>query len=294
MHEGIAMKNGLAVDQDRVPAGGVLAADPFEEAIVQDEIRKTKREFRLAWSVRIAFATVFLLAWEAVAQARLIDPLFISDPVSVAKALIANLSSGAVWTDIAATASTAAGGLLIGAATGIPAGIAFHAFPSIRRGLNPFVVMFNSLPRPALAPIFILWFGLGAYAKLAVSVSLVFFVMLLNTFAGLQKVDPDIDQLARSLGMSRWQRFRFVDLMSALPSVVAGLRLSAVYSVLGVVVAEIVASYHGLGQRLTIDTNTLSIASAFSILFIMTLVAMLLDFGVSLLERAVSWQGQRK
>jgi NitT/TauT family transport system permease protein len=150
--------------------------------------------------------------------------------------------------------------------------------------------MFNSLPRPALAPIFILWFGLGAYAKLAVSVSLVFFVMLLNTFAGLAKVDPDIDQLARSLGMSRWQRFRHVDLMSALPTIVAGLRLSAVYSVLGVVVAEIVASYHGLGQRLTVDTNSMSIASAFSILFIMTVVAMALDYGVSLLERLVGWQ----
>ena len=211
--------------------------------------------------------------------------------MSVGKALIANLATPSIWKDAWATASTATGGLVLGAIVGIPAGIAFHAFPALRRGLNPFVVMFNSLPRPALAPIFILWFGLGAYAKLAVSFSLVFFVMLLNTLAGLAKVDPDIDQLARSLGMSGWRRFRHIDLMSALPSIIAGLRLSAVYSVLGVVVAEIVASYHGLGQRLTIDTNSMAIASAFSILFIMTVVAIVLDYGVSLLERIVKWQG---
>jgi NitT/TauT family transport system permease protein len=264
--------------------------DPYEEAVVRDQARQKRRDLWISWVVGVGFGLVVLMTWEAVAMARLIDPLFISDPVSVTRALIENLRSPSIWQDIWATASAATGGLILGALVGIPAGIAFHAFPAVRRGLNPFVVMFNSLPRPALAPIFILWFGLGAYAKLAVSVSLVFFVMLLNTFAGLAKVDPDIDQLARSLGMSRWQRFRHVDLMSALPTIVAGLRLSAVYSVLGVVVAEIVASYHGLGQRLTVDTNSMSIASAFSILFIMTVVAMALDYGVSLLERLVGWQ----
>ena len=284
------MKKEPAEKRPRPPAEGARAGDPFEEAIVQDEIRQRKHERWLSWSVGIGFAVVVLGTWEAVARARLIDPLFISDPVSVTRALIENLRSPSIWQDVWATASAATGGLILGALAGIPAGIAFHAFPAVRKGLNPFVVMFNSLPRPALAPIFILWFGLGAYAKLAVSVSLVFFVMLLNTFAGLTKVDPDIDQLARSLGMSRWQRFRYVDLMSALPTIVAGLRLSAVYSVLGVVVAEIVASYHGLGQRLTVDTNSMSIASAFSILFIMTVVAMILDYGVSLLERIVTWQ----
>lgn len=276
------------------PTPAPLAGSPekgFEQEVVDEQVARQKRERRMAWAVGVAFAVVFIGGWEAIAQARLIDPLFISDPRSVAKALIANLSDPSIWKDVWATASTATGGLILGALAGIPAGIAFHAIPSLRRGLNPFVVMFNSLPRPALAPIFILWFGLGAYAKLAVSFSLVFFVMLLNTMAGLAKVDPDIDQLARSLGMSGWRRFRHIDLMSALPSVIAGLRLSAVYSVLGVVVAEIVASYHGLGQRLTVDTNSMAIASAFSILFIMTLVAIVLDYGVSLLERIVKWQG---
>lgn len=277
------MRDGIRPEDAQVP-------DPFEEIVIREQLRQKNRDFRISWLVGIGFGLVVLVAWEVVAMARLIDPLFISDPVSVTRALIENLRSPSIWRDIWATASAATGGLILGALTGIPAGIAFHAFPAVRRGLNPFVVMFNSLPRPALAPIFILWFGLGAYAKLAVSVSLVFFVMLLNTFAGLAKVDPDIDQLARSLGMSRWQRFRHVGLMSALPTIVAGLRLSAVYSVLGVVVAEIVASYHGLGQRLTVDTNSMSIASAFSILFIMTVVAMALDYGVSLLERLVGWQ----
>ncbi|MFO1308676.1 MAG: ABC transporter permease [Burkholderiales bacterium] len=263
----------------------------FEKEVVDEQLAHQKRERWLSWAIGLAFALVFLGGWEAIARARLIDPLFISDPVSVGKALIANLATPSIWKDAWATASTATGGLVLGAIVGIPAGIAFHAFPALRRGLSPFVVIFNSLPRPALAPIFILWFGLGAYAKLAVSFSLVFFVMLLNTLAGLAKVDPDIDQLARSLGMSGWRRFRHIDLMSALPSIIAGLRLSAVYSVLGVVVAEIVASYHGLGQRLTIDTNSMAIASAFSILFIMTVVAMVLDYGVSLLERIVQWQG---
>ena len=286
------MKSEMVYLQGGSPPTAIGDVDSFEQAIIRDQIRGRKRELWLSWTVRLTFAAAVLGAWALVARARLIDPLFISDPVGVAKALFANFADPSIWEDIWATASAAAGGLILGALTGIPAGIAFHTFPVVRRGLNPFVVMFNSLPRPALAPIFILWFGMGAYAKLAVSISLVFFVMLLNTFAGLAKVDPDIDQLARSLGMSRWQRFRHVDLMSALPTVIAGLRLSAVYSVLGVVVAEIVASYHGLGQRLTVDTNSMAIASAFAILFIMTVVAMILDYGVSLLERVVTWQGR--
>lgn len=273
------------------PAAAESPGKGFEQEVIDEQARRHTRERWLSWVVGVTFAVAFIGGWEAVARARVIDPLFISDPVSVAKALVVNLGDPSIWKDVWATASTATGGLILGALAGIPAGIAFHALPALRRGLNPFVVMFNSLPRPALAPIFILWFGLGAYAKLAVSFSLVFFVMLLNTMAGLAKVDADIDQLARSLGMSGWRRFRHIDLMSALPSIIAGLRLSAVYSVLGVVVAEIVASYHGLGQRLTVDTNSMAIASAFSILFIMTVVAILLDYGVSLLERIVKWQG---
>ena len=271
--------------------GGADPDNSFDEGVIQDELQRARREVMGSWAVRVIFAAIVLGGWEFVALAKLIDPIFISDPISVAKAVVENLSQPSVWVDIWATASAAAGGLILGSLAGIPAGILFHTFPVVRRGLNPFTVMFNSLPRPALAPIFLLWFGLGLYAKLAVSISLVFFVMLLNTYAGLQNVDHDIDQLARSLGMSKWQRFRHIDLMSALPSVITGLRLSAVYSVLGVVVAEIVASYHGLGKELTVDTNSIAIASAFAILIFMTLVAMVLDYGVSLLERFVTWQG---
>lgn len=157
------------------------------------------------------------------------------------------------------------------------------------RKIKDTLTIFNAFPRPALAPIFILWFGLGALPKITVAVTIVFFVLVLNTMAGIGSVGADVAFLSRALGMTSWQRFRLVELPHAMPTIVAGLRLGAVYAVLGVVVSEIVAANEGLGQLLVQYTNQFSIAELFAVLALMAALAIVLDFGISLIQRRMSW-----
>ena len=178
-------------------------------------------------------------------------------------------------------------GLTVGAVLGILSGVTFSRSPVIERAAGPFLTLVNSLPRPAFAPIFILWFGLGFGPKALVAASVVFFVLLTNTATALRGIDHDVDQLARSLSMTPVQRFVKVEMPTALPSIVGALRLGAVYSVLGAVVSEMVGAYTGLGQRLVVLTNNFQVAESFAVLLAMGLLSMSLDYAISGLQRLV-------
>jgi NitT/TauT family transport system permease protein len=180
-------------------------------------------------------------------------------------------------------------GLTIGASSGILSGLLLAEVPTFRAAVRPIITLLNALPRPALAPIFLVWFGLGIGSKVAVSVSIVYFLLLINTLAGVDGVDSDRLMLAKTLRMSRVQRFRYLQLPTASPSIIAGLRLGAVYSVLGAVVAEMVASTDGLGLLLVRAANQFDIAGSFAILFVLALLAYALDWVVGLIERRLSW-----
>ncbi|MHB1786536.1 MAG: ABC transporter permease [Acidimicrobiales bacterium] len=265
------------------------APSDFDCLIMAERQRKRRRDTTWVVIISVFALGAFVGAWEAVHASGLIKPIFVSDPISVAKAFWYFMTTASSWTDIWSTFEASLGGLIIGGALGIACGIVFAHVPVLRRAMNPYLTLFNALPRPALAPIFILWFGLGEIPKIAVAVSIVFFVLLINTMAGLSSVDPDIAFLARSLTMTRWQRFHMVELPHAAPAIVAGLRLGAVYSVLGVVVSEIVAANHGLGQVLVKDTNEFAIPASFAALATMALLATILDLGVRAIQKRFSW-----
>jgi NitT/TauT family transport system permease protein len=273
-------------NQRRSLAGGVRPeAATFERDIVTDVRAAKRRSLRNVWLIRVVALAAFLGVWSALPALGLVRKLFVSDPTAVGRRLEHLVTVGSTWTNVWETFEAALIALGIGAALGVLCGVVFAAIPTLARALNPYVSMFNALPRPALAPLFILWFGLGVTAKVFVGVSIVFFILLLNTMAGLSNVDPDIAVLTNSLGATRIQKFVHVELPTALPSIVAGLRLGAVYSVLGVVVSEIVASYHGLGTMLVQSTNGFDVTGTFAILILITGVATVLDVLVRLLER---------
>jgi NitT/TauT family transport system permease protein len=261
----------------------------FDRLILAERRRTKRRTAALAALLSLAFLLALLGAWELVHATGLIKPIFVSDPRSVAAALVGLLGKAATWRAVWATFLAALCGLAVGAVLGIVAGILMARIPVLWRAAHPYLTIFNAFPRPALAPIFILWFGLGALPKITVAVTIVFFVLVLNTMAGIGSVAADIAFLSRSLGMTSWQRFRIVELPHAMPTIVAGLRLGAVYAVLGVVVSEIVAANEGLGQLLVQYTNQFSIAESFAVLGLMAALAIVLDFGVSVIQRRLSW-----
>jgi len=265
---------------------------PVDPGDFEDEARAElaagrRRSTVLAWTAGLAALVAFLGGWWLLWKTELVNPLFISNPVAVAQAFWAIVTDSSSWSDIGATFLASVLALVVGAVLGVLTGILFAASPAVRKGLNPYLAIINGIPRPALAPIFILWFGLGATPKVIVGASLVYFVLLLNTLAGMTGINDDIVTLSRSLGMTRRQYFRLVQLPGSLPSIVAGLRLGAVYAVLGVVVSEIVASYSGLGQLLVQYTNQLDIASSLAVVALMSLMAVLLDSVVRLLQLRV-------
>ncbi|SDY16794.1 NitT/TauT family transport system permease protein [Saccharopolyspora shandongensis] len=259
----------------------------FDHQMLAERRRARIKEKVTVWAVRLGALGAFLWGWWYVSSNQVLDPALISAPGDVARTFINQLSDSTFWTDVGSTFSGAMVGLVIGSAAGILAGVIFARVPVLHTAASPFLTLMNSLPRPALAPIFILWFGLGFGPKALVAISVVFFVLMTNTMSAIKGLDHDISQLAKSLGMTRRQRFFKIEFPAALPSIVGGLRLGAVYSVLGAVVSEMVGAYTGLGQRLVVMTNNFLVADTFAILLAMGILSMFLDLVISGLQRLV-------
>lgn len=271
---------------------GVLTSQSAEEKQFDDDllsavVTQKRKDQVTSWLTRVVIVVVFSLIWWGMSETGLVNVNFISTPWAVVRRIGEMLVDAETWVEIWHTFQAALVALAIGTALGVACGLLFSRVRVLAKAFNPFITMFNALPRPALAPLFILWFGLGITAKVVVGVSIVFFILLLNTMAGMAMVDPDIRLLTDSLGPSRWQRFIYVELPTALPSIVAGLRLGAVYSVLGVVVSEIIAAYHGLGVLMVKSTNSFDITGSMAVLVLMAACATVLDFAVRLLQRRV-------
>ncbi len=147
------------------------------------------------------------------------------------------------------------------------------------------------MPRLALAPLFLLWFGLGLGSKIAVGTSLSFFIVLANTVAGIRGVSQDLIVLSRSLGATPNQIFFKVTLPSAVPVIFSGLRLALIYSMLGVVGAELIAAEHGLGQQLAYLQATFNMNGVMALLALLAVLGMVVTQGMTRLEKALlRWQ----
>jgi NitT/TauT family transport system permease protein len=271
----------------RSTSAALTSAEDMEREIFAERRQSQRRASLLVWSLRLAVLAVFLAFWYLASHRLWIDPLFISSPDEVATAFFGQLSDSTFWNDVLATFGGAMAGLVTGAVLGILSGVVVSRSDVLERAAAPFLTLANSLPRPALAPIFILWFGLGFAPKALIAASVVYFVLLTSTSSALRGIDPDFVLLTRSLSMSARQRFFKIELPSALPSIIGGLRLGAVYCVLGAVLSEMIGAYSGLGQRLVVLTSNFQVAQSFAVIAAMGVMAMALDFAISHLQRVV-------
>lgn len=258
------------------------------EQIKSARDHRRRRSAAAVWVIRVSVLAAVLAIWQALVSVHALDEVLVSKPSEIAKYIYHTVPTEAFWQDVWATFSAALIGLALGSVLGMGVAVLLYETPTVQRAMAPYVALLNGLPRPALAPLFLVWFGLGVLSKVSVVVTIVFFVLLVNTTSGLAAVDADHLHLARTLGMNRWQRLVHIQLQSAMPSIIAGLRLGAVYAVLGVVVSEMVASTSGLGLRLVLETNRFDIAGTFGVLLVLAVLATLLDFGVSVLERFIA------
>ena len=244
------------------------------------------------WVGRIIVLLGFGVVWELLARLGWINPLFIGNPIGIIVFFFRELFvTQQLVTDLLWTLAGTLSAFIFGSVTGILVGLLFVAYPRVERFMDPIFAGLNALPRIALAPLFLLWFGLGISSKIALGFSLTFFIVLSSTIAGARSVDSDHLTLASTLGASPAQVFRRITLPSAVPTVFSGLRLGLIYALLGVIAGEIIAAQHGLGQSLTFLAGTFQINGVFAVLLLLALLGMSLTWIMTAVEaRLLRWR----
>ncbi|WP_428664584.1 ABC transporter permease [Reyranella sp.] len=246
----------------------------------------------LIWLGRIVILAAFFALWEYAATHRWIDPILIGAPTGIARFLWEGIFvNGTLIDDLGWTMLGTLLAFGLGSVVGIAFGMLFVVSPTVESLLNPILMALNAMPRIALAPLFLIWFGLGLGSKVAVGFSLTFFIVLSSTVAGGRGVNPDHITLARTLGASGAQIFRTFVLPSAVPVIFNGLRLGLVYALLGVVGGEIIASEHGLGQALQLLAASFKTNGVFAIIILLSLVSVCIMSAMNLIEnRLLRWR----
>jgi NitT/TauT family transport system permease protein len=224
---------------------------------------------------RLTVVTTFLAVWQASVASGLVDAFWISSPALVIEELWRQFASGDLIGDVAITVFEALIAFVVSSTLGVVAGLLLARSPFWDEVLAPLVLALNSLPRVALAPLIILWFGIGITAKVVTAFTLVFFILLVNTVGGAKNIDNDILTIAKLMGASRHDILWKVTLPSALPWIFAGLNLGLTYSLLGVIVAEILASNQGLGYVIASSAATFNTAGVVAGLITLAVVAWL-------------------
>lgn len=256
---------------------------------------KKSKEFQLTilslMGLRVLIVVFVLVVWWATARGHVVPAGLASSPRATWSFIWTSFQERSFWENFWASLEATLISFVLGSVLGIMIGMGLSLSPFTQRLFSPFLMALNSMPRIALAPLFLIYFGITIYAKIALAVSLVVFILLENTIAGVKSVDPDITRLYQALGVNRRQLFVKVMLPTATPAIFAGLRLGMIYAFLGVVTSEILSAKLGLGQLVAYYSNTFNMAGVYGVLIVLAIVAASLNFGMTRLERRLlRWQ----
>ncbi|OYU86894.1 MAG: ABC transporter permease [Bradyrhizobiaceae bacterium PARB1] len=215
----------------------------------------------------------------------LLPPFFFSTPVDVFSQIVAWFVSGMIWKHLGITLLESLLAFVIGSTLGVLIGFWFARQPMLAAIFDPYVKMANALPRVVLAPIFALWLGLGIWSKVALGVTLVFFIVFFNVYQGVKEVSPAVLANGRMLGMSERQLMRHVFWPSALSWMFSSLHTSVGFAVVGAVVGEYLGSAAGLGYVIQQAEGTFDVAGVFAGMFVLAVFVIAIDMLVTLVER---------
>jgi NitT/TauT family transport system permease protein len=214
-----------------------------------------------------------------------LPPFFFSNPVDVASQIVAWFASGVIWKHLWVTLEESILAFVIGSFGGVLVGFWFARQPVTAAVFDPYVKMANALPRVVLAPIFTLWLGLGIWSKVALGVTLVFFIVFFNVYQGVKEVSQTVLANARMLGMSERQLMRHVYWPSALSWMFSSLHTSVGFAVVGAVVGEYLGSAAGLGYLIQQAEGIFDVAGVFAGMFVLAGFVIVIDIVVTMIER---------
>jgi NitT/TauT family transport system permease protein len=240
--------------------------------------------------LQLLVAVVVLVLWQLLATVPvfgkvLLPPFFFSNPVDVFSQIVKWFSSGVIWKHLFITLWESILAFVIGSVSGAAVGFWFARQPVVAAVFDPYVKMVNALPRVVLAPIFTLWLGLGIWSKVALGVTLVFFIVFFNVYQGIREVSRTVLDNGRMLGMSEHQLMRHVYWPSALSWMFSSLHTSVGFAVVGAVVGEYLGSAAGLGYLIQQAEGVFDVAGVFAGMFVLSAFVILIDMGVTLAER---------
>ena len=279
------------------PASSITNVREHDPAVVRFRERRKREESRarirsvLVVVAQISIVSSFIVVWQLAITLGIADPTFVGTPKEMIQGLWTMTVDGTFLHDAIPTFSAVVVAFVLASVAGTFVGVLMNEFNFLDRVLQPLVSLVNSVPRIALAPMLIVWFGLGMTSKVVLAFSLVVFIQLIATESALKNVDEYLLLLSRSLGSNRLQTFMQVKIPWALPGIFGGLRLGLVYSVLSVVVSEMIASPDGLGQKIAYYSNTFGISNALATLLFLSIVTLILVQVINIFESKIgAWK----
>jgi NitT/TauT family transport system permease protein len=231
-----------------------------------------------------------LVLWEFLSRVVVANPLFLAAPSQIVAAIYTLGRNGQLWAHMSVSALEFALGYVIASLLGIAAGLAMANSATVKQAMQPWMVGLYATPTIALAPLFILWFGIGVWSKVLVVILLVFFPVAINTEAGLRTTSERLIEMLRSFGASGRQIFFRVSLPSAVPFILAGLKIGIGRGLIAVVVAELFGSRAGLGRLISASADAFNMPELFAGVVVLALAGIILTAGFTWLEgRLVPW-----
>jgi NitT/TauT family transport system permease protein len=239
---------------------------------------------------RLLFAAVCFGLWEYGAD-RWFDSFFFSTPSRIFAKVAQEVIDPGFYRDLGVTAFEMGMGFLIGAGGGIGLGVLLARWDYVAKMLDPFLLALYSIPRVALAPMLIVWFGIGYSSKIFLGATLVFFITFFNTISGIRSVDKALCDITRVMKATEWQVFTKVMLPSASSWILTSIKISLPFALVGVILGEFLVSSQGLGFRLNAYSTSYNITGAMAIIFLMMVMMLVLTAITNAIEtRVLRWR----
>jgi len=233
---------------------------------------------------------LLIAGWEAAVWLFSIPSILVPPPSAIAQALWANLTTARFYTHVGVTLWEIVAGFAIGSSVGLIIGVVIGQWKLLERTVYPYVVAFQTVPKVAIAPMIVIWFGYGISSKIVITALIAFFPVVVNCIAGMNAASPQQVEMLRSFTASRWQVFRMVKLQSALPYIFAGLDVAVVLAVIGAIVGEFIGAQAGLGYLLLQRNFSMDTAGSFAILIVLSTIGMILhQLTNTVRKRVVFW-----